>query len=50
MTKEQIDAKIAELKAQMEKLVSEANRQIGFLQGQIAAWEERKNEVVDQSQ
>jgi hypothetical protein len=46
MTNEQIDARIAELKQQLEKLVGEANRAIGELSGRIAELERIKAEAV----
>lgn len=37
--KEFLEKRIAELKAELEQLVAEANRQIGFKQGAIAELE-----------
>ena len=39
MSKEQIEARIAQLKAELEQLVADANRQIGMRQGAIAELE-----------
>ena len=39
MSKEQIEARIAQLKQELEQLVAEANRQIGMKQGAIAELE-----------
>jgi len=46
MTTEQINARLAQLKTELEQLVSEANRQIGMKQGAIAELERLKSEVV----
>mgnify|MGYP001203857786 CR=1 FL=1 len=46
MTPEQIDAKIVELKASRDRFIAEANRQIGFFQGQIELLEQLKAEQV----
>lgn len=39
MTEEKVAARIAELKAQRDQFVTEANQQIAFLNGQISALE-----------
>lgn len=39
MSKEDLQKRIAELKAELEQIVAEANRQIGFRQGAIAELE-----------
>ena len=46
MTDEQICTRIAQLKQELEQLVSEANRQIGMKQGAIAELERLKAEQV----
>jgi len=44
MDEKTLNDKIAKLKQQLEQTVAEANRQIGFLQGQIALLEQMKAE------
>lgn len=43
MNKELLEKRIAELKAELEQLLAEANRQIGFRQGAIAELEKMLN-------
>lgn len=48
MSKEQVEARIAQLKAELEQLVGEANRQIGMKQGAIAELESMLKETPAQ--
>lgn len=40
MTREEIEKKITALEAEIQQLLAEANRQIGFRQGQIEVYRE----------
>ena len=48
MTAEQIDARIAQLKQELEQIVNEANRQIGMKQGAISELERIKKENANE--
>lgn len=46
MSKEQIEARIAQLKAELEQLVADANKQIGMKIGAIAELERLLAEIM----
>lgn len=47
MTIEALQKRIAELKAELEQLVAEANRQIGMKQGAIAELERLRASLIE---
>lgn len=48
MNKELLEKRIKELKVELEQVVAEANRQIGFRQGAIAELEKLLNEQEEE--
>ena len=47
MTTEQINARLAQLKTELDQLLAEANKQIGMKLGAIAELERIKSEAVN---
>ena len=50
MDEKQIDARIAQLKQELEQFVNEANRQIGMKQGAMAELERIKAEIAKEQE